>query len=213
VRLARPALVAVLATGCLSKPRFECEVASIGGQIQGGIGMGGGSEQEKVDCGDRAIVVGIGIAMTVMSTSRRTVVTAAARCATISNRDGAYTTGPIEEQAAIGGSADVDGGPFVADCPGGRVTVGIAAHRVGQQGVFNSVAIACATLDPSGAPSTDAISIPVLGTGDDPRGDDASCASRHVVRGMESTSGAELDQLRLSCAPAICRLSPEPAGP
>lgn len=201
------AALATLGPGCLSKPSFACELALGNGQIEAQIGTEGGVPGSSIECRDLA-VVGVGFTLTREpgAFGEKTAVRVSLRCAALSNRDGVYTRGAIEVLDAVGGSeANVDG-PFVADCPPGQIVVGLAAHIVGEGGLFNSIAIACAPLDPSGAPLADrAVLHPVLGTGTQPAETDAPCLPGSALRGVKTLGGRELDQLRLVCAPPECQ--------
>lgn len=207
MRIARPAALAVIASGCLSKPGLDCELAAVGaGQIDAQIGTAGGVPSGATDCGPRA-VVGVGFWLTRdpnMMFGEKTAVRAALRCATLENHDGGYATGATEDLAAIGGSEAKLDGPFFAECPGGRVVIGLAAQLLGATGLFNSIAIDCAALDPGGAPAGDAVRVPVVGTGTGPTEVEAACREGRVLHGLESVSGRELDQVKLRCAQATC---------
>lgn len=198
--------VAVLAAGCLSKPGLECEIARGSERSQVEMGTMGGGGGVKIDCGERS-VVGVGFTLSSQNNGvfdEKTATKVSLRCATLSNHDGDHATGAIEDTALVGGFESNIDGPFFADCPGGRVLIGLAAHVVGTNRLFNSLAIDCAALDPSGAPSGDVVRRPVLGTGTRPTDLAGTCMPGQAVHGLEPVSGSELDRIRLTCAPNTC---------
>lgn len=199
-------VVVVLAAGCLSKPGFECEIARGSERSEVEMGTQGGGPSGKVDCGGRS-AVGVGFTLRRENNGmfdEKTAIKTSLRCATLSNLDGEHATGAIEDTALIGGFESQIDGPFFADCPAGRVVIGLAAHRVGPASLFNSLAIDCATLDPSGAPTGDVVRVKVVETGTRPTDLDGTCKTGEALHGLESVSGSELDRIRLTCAPNTC---------
>ena len=199
----------VLAAGCLSKPEFECEITPGPERTEVLMGTMGGVPSGDLDCGDRSIV-GVGFTLTRTPNGtydEKTAVKVSLRCATVSNHGRGYATGATGDTMPIGGSATIDG-PFFADCPDARVVVGLAAHHVAPNSLFNSLAIDCASLDPSGAPTGDVVRIPVAGTGTRPTDLDAPCNAGQALHGLKSMSGSELDRLELTCAPTTCQPPP-----
>jgi hypothetical protein len=211
VALAAAALAAAaLAAGCLSKPGFECAIAPGAAQIEAELGTLGGVPSGSADCGDLA-VVGVAFMLThnLDAFGEKAAVTATLRCAAVTNHDGAYATGSIEEVPVPGGSEKNVDGPFVADCPSGQLVTGIAAHIVGDNGLFNSISITCAVLDPSGAPTDDVVQLPVAGTGtQQTKIMDAPCNPGESLHGLDAVSGSQLDRIKLSCGRTICARSP-----
>lgn len=203
----RAAAVAVLATGCLSKPSFECAITIDPDLAQSAavIGMEGGVPSGAVDCGGRP-AVGVGFTMThdPGGFGEKTAVTASLRCGLISSHDGDGRTDATEDTPLIGGFEQNLDGPFFADCPDGQVVIGLAAHIVGAGGLFNSIAIDCAAFDPTGAATGKVTRRPVMGTGTEPTDAEAPCGPDRALHGLESTSGSQLDRIELACAPAAC---------
>lgn len=199
---------AVLAAGCLSKPGFECPLVPEPSQfITAQIGTGGGGGTFDSDCGDRSAV---GVAFTLTrnptgATAEQVVAKAALRCATISKQGDSYTTGAVADAPLIGGFETNIEGPFFADCPAGQVVVGLTAHIVGERGgLFNSISLLCAGLDPAGASAGDALRVPIAETGTMPAEAEARCDDGDALHGIEVRTGSLLDQLRLSCGPLAC---------
>lgn len=210
-RIARraPLAAAALAAGCLSKPSFECAIVPGADQIETAIGTNGGVPSGSADCGDSAVV---GVAFTLTrdpgAFGEKAAVAATLRCAAVANHNGEYATGTIEEVPVPGGSEKNVDGPFLADCPRGQVVTGLAAHIVGDNGLFNSISITCSALDPSGAPAGDVVSLPVAGTGTQPIDADAPCNAGEALHGLDSVSGSQLDRIKLACGSMTCARAP-----
>jgi hypothetical protein len=214
---AAAAALAALATGCLSKPSFECSVDSSPSRIiQMQIGFAGGGGSEDVDCGDRA-VVGLGFTLTRTPEGglfENAVVTASLRCATIANHGDGLETGSAEDSPAVGGFSQNIAGPFFASCPDNQVVIGLSAHLVRFDSLFNSVVIHCAALSATGASTGAITSFPVTETGTNLMMGrvDARCTGGEALHGIEARSGSMLDQLRLSCGGTACALPPCPVA-
>jgi hypothetical protein len=197
---------ALLATGCLSKPGFECELGHGILLSDAQIGTEGGLPSEPIEC-EASTIVGLGFTMRRDpggASGDKTAISVGLRCATIANRDGEYATGAIEDGPSLsGGLTDVDG-PFVVDCPSGQVVTGVSAHVAGTDGLFNSIAVACAPLEPSGVPGDGAVAHPVEGTGLAPAETVAACAPGESLRRVRVYSGSELDRLLLTCERPAC---------
>jgi hypothetical protein len=214
VSAARLVPAAVLATGCLSKPSFECAFAPGPGlyELEARIGTDGGVPHDPpAVCGDRS-VVGVGFTLTRgvnMMFGERTAVTATLRCATVSTRAGDSATGAADDVEVPGGSA-MSEGPFFADCPGGQVVIGLAAHIVdpAMDHLFNSIAIDCSTLDESGAPAGGVTRVPLVATGTRPPDIQVRCNRGEALHGLKSWTGSELDQLQLACRRTTCMPPP-----
>ena len=201
-----------LGAGCLSRPSFECEIALVFDQTYARIGNNGGIPRQSTTCGERA-VVGVGLSMSSDVNAmyrQRTAVTAWLRCATMANHDGEYAAGGTEDVAAPGGGRTEVDAPVFADCPRGQIVVGLAAHIVGQGGLFNSLSIQCAALDPMGVPvgQGQADRIPLIATGSEPINAEAKCNAGDAAHGFRPYTGSELDQLELICGRASCALAP-----
>lgn len=206
---ARLVPAAILATGCLSKPSFECAFAPGPGsyELEARIGTFGGVPHDPAVCGARS-VVGVGFTLTRgvnMMFGERTAVAATLRCATVSTRAGDAATGAAGDVEVPGGSATSDG-PFFVDCPGGQVVIGLAAHIVNPvlDHLFNSIAIDCSALDESGAPAGGVTRVPLVATGTRPTDAQARCNPGEALHGLKSWTGSELDQLQLACGRTAC---------
>jgi len=192
------------AAGCLSKPSFDCAVAPGPDQTEPGIGSQGGVPLGSADCGDQSLV-GLGFTLTRENMpNQRTTITATLRCAPVSYR-GRSETGATKNVRVPGGSEQNVDGPFFGDCPDGQVVIGLAAHIVGQGGVFNSIAVKCAALDPMGRPIGNVTEISVTATGSEPAEVSANCTADGVLHGLEATGGNQLDRIALRCTHPSCK--------
>jgi hypothetical protein len=208
---ARLAAIALLATGCLSKPSFECTFEALPSELEARLGTQNGAERSTSDCGDRS-VVGLGLAITsgINDTyDERTAVAATLRCATLSTSGGDYATGETSDVPVAGGNAMADG-PFFASCPDGQVVVGLAAHIVNpaMDHLFNSVAIDCSAVDESGAATGAITRVPLVATGTRPPDIEVRCTGRKALHGLKSWVGSELDRVQLACGPTACLQPP-----
>jgi hypothetical protein len=212
VSVARSIAFAVLASGCLSKPSFECTFATASAlEIDGQIGTDGGNPHDPFHCDTRSVVgVGFTMSQTVnQEFMEKNVIAARLLCATVETRDGRYTAGEPEEVSGPGGSESSDG-PFFERCPDGQVVIGLAAHILDtlKDSLFNSVAMDCSAIDESGAPTGDVTRIPLLATGARPPDVEARCLPGRVLLGLKPWTGNDLDRVELACAQTACVRSP-----
>jgi hypothetical protein len=198
----------VVATGCLSKPSFECSFVPLTTyDLDAHLGTQDGGGHTPSLCSE-GVVVGIELSMTRTPNgtyNEKTAVSTALHCATVSTHDGDHATGPITKLEVPDGFAERDG-PFPADCAPGQVVVGLAAHRVAtdRDHLFNSFAIDCSTVDETGAPTGVITEIAIGATGITPADSRGRCRDGEVLRGVKAYTGSELDRVDLACGEMAC---------
>jgi hypothetical protein len=191
----------------LAKPGFECDLVAQATHVGEQIGSQGGVPQDTVGCVD-GFAVGLAVALTAdpdgAHNNEYIVVKISMLCAGVVERDGGFEIEPTTSMLVVeGGSATQ--GDQTATCGPTQVVVGLDAHMVEAAGLFNSVAIECAALSPSGLARETSTTIAVPNTGTELQDGHATCTGGAVVSGFKGWSGNHVDQLQLQCSAPACR--------
>jgi hypothetical protein len=165
--------------------------------------MGGGTPRDPVAC-DSGFAVGLAVALTQDAAHGNEYIVAkvAMLCAPITQRDDAFVTGAVTTQLVAQGG-DAVSGDETASCAPGEALVGIDAHLITTDGLFNSVSIECAALTPSG-PRANAETVAVPNTGTTAADAHAGCGDGTVVDQAQGFAGGEVDRLQITCSAPGC---------
>ncbi|HSK04856.1 MAG TPA: hypothetical protein VK932_26585 [Kofleriaceae bacterium] len=206
-RLAAAALG--LAAGCLSKPGIDCELDPGPFTLEASLGTDGGIPASSATVCSGGLVVGVGLTLSQEphAAGEKTAISVTLRCAPMSHHNGDYAPGDRDDVAVPGGSHTSLEGPFFADCPRGQAVIGLAAHLIAPTSLFNSLAIDCSRLDPSGAPTGTPTRILQLATGARAPDTEVRC-DRGVLLGLKPWSGRDLDRVQLACGRPTCAKTP-----
>jgi hypothetical protein len=198
-----------LSAGCLSKPGIDCELDPGPFTLEMSLGTDGGSPAPGATACPGGLVVGVGLTLSQEphAAGEKTAITATLRCAAMSHHNGDYTPDTPANVTVPGGFHTSLEGPFFADCPRGQAVIGLAAHLIAPASLFNSLAIDCSRLDPSGAPTGAPTRILQLATGARPPDTEVRCDSG-VLLGLTPWSGRDLDRVQLACGNPTCAKPP-----